>query len=305
MRLPRLNALRAFEATVRAGSLNGAAAELFVTPTAVSRHVKNLEDDLGTPLFDRRGGHMVVNSVGRRYAAALNRSFRAIADSTAQVRASPEKASVVLRAYTALLVHWLMPRISSFQKAHPEVELNIETGFRSTSFSTGLVEVAFRYGAGSWPNLNSFKIFDDESVVFGAPSVAERVQGLSPDKWPRDIPILVHSRRPLDWTDWFSIAGVDDQIPNRRLGFEDMMLVYQAAHDGLGLAITQRRYIAANVARGALVQVSPLVLRRELGYYAVCSPDVAENKSARMLIDWLLNEAEAQDDDLLNCAASL
>ncbi|MGE3144122.1 MAG: LysR substrate-binding domain-containing protein [Pseudorhodoplanes sp.] len=299
MRLPRLNALRAFEATVRAGSLNGAAAELFVTPTAVSRHIKKLEDYLGVTLFERGGGHLVPNEIGRRYALALNRSFRAIADSTAQVRSSSGKAPVVLRAYTTLLVHWLMPRLGLFQREHPEIELNIESGFRSADFSRGSLEIAIRYGNGTWPNLKSFRIFSDESVAFSAPSVAERLSGISPDKWPRDVSLLVHGRRPLDWTDWLSIAGIEDELPHRRLSFEDMLLVYQAAHDGLGVAIAQRRYIAAGIARRTLMQVSPVVLRRELGYYAVCPQEVADTKPARAFIEWLVKEGERQPDEFV------
>lgn len=290
VRLPPLNALRAFEATVRAGSLNGAAAELFVTPTAVSRHIKNLESYLGVPLFDRRGGHMEANNAGRQYATALNRGFRAIADSTMQIRATRKKSSIVLHAYTTLLVRWIMPRVIHFQKKYPDIELNIETGFRSGGFPNAPMDVALRYGAGSWPNLKSFRIFDDESVVFCAPSIAEKIQGKPPGSWPREMPILVHSRRPLDWTDWFSIAGVNDQLPNPRISFEDLLLVYQAAYDGLGIAITQQRYIADDVARGALVQISPLVLKRELAYYAVCSPEVSENTPVRAFIDWMVSE---------------
>ena len=129
MRLPPLNALRAFETVARLGVLSRAAEELGVTPTAVSRHIKNLEDALGIPLFNRQPGVLTLTARGRSYARTLTRSFDLMLDATNLLADSAGRVHVTLRAYTTFLVRWLIPQLPDFYAAHPDVELHLTTAF--------------------------------------------------------------------------------------------------------------------------------------------------------------------------------
>ena len=242
------------------------------------------------PLFDRRPGHLASTDAGLRYARALRRSFTGIARATSEVRASSGRPHLVVRAYTTFLVRWLIPRLGSFQKQHPEIDLSVDSGFSAADLSKGEIDIEIRYGRGAWPNLKVFPIFGDELVPFCSPGLASEFVGKHPADWPKEFPIIVHTRRPDDWDDWFAAQGVSD-LPRRRIEFEDLLLAYQAAHDGLGVAITQTRYIATDVAKGALTPVSSNLLRSTLGYYAVCPIEVAENESAMAFIKWLIDES--------------
>jgi len=292
MRTPPLNALKAYEAVSRTGSLTRAADELFVTPTAVGRHIKKLEDYLGVPLFERRNGQLVTTEASRRFAKALHRSFAGIVDATNELLRTSGRMHLVIKVYTTFLVHWLMPKLGAFQQEHPEIELNIESGFGRADFQNDRVDIAIRYGDGEWPNLKAFRIFQDELVPFCSPALAPRVLGIPPTSWPTDISLIVHGRRPDDWPDWLSAQNLSTPLSHKRLGFEDLLMVYRAAQDSLGVAITQKRYISDDVERGILVPVSDSVLKREQGYYAICPADVAETKAAMIFIEWIQRQGE-------------
>ena len=102
--------------------------------------------------------------------------------------------------------------------------------------------------------------------------------------------MIVHQRWPQDWADWLAAAGVKGR-PRRIVEFDDLALVYQAVTDGLGIGLTQRRYLAADIAAGRLEQVFDPVLRRGRGYYAVCPIGVATKPAVRTFLEWVAGEA--------------
>ncbi|GAB2924258.1 transcriptional regulator GcvA [Paraburkholderia jirisanensis] len=291
-RLPPLNALRAFEAVARQGTLTRAAEELHVTPTAVGRHIRNLEDSLNVRLFDREGGQLLLTTHGQSYARTLERAFGMMSEATDLLSAASARTQVTLRAYTTLLVRWMIPRLPDFQRMHPEVELRLSTAFDAVDFERDHVDLGVRYGQGHWPGLHATQLFADELVAVGNSAMRERFAGQPLDEALASSTLLVHTLHLDDWPDWLEAAGLADVIATNRIPFDDMSLIYQSALDGIGVGMVQRRYLAGDLAEGRLHLLSPVVLRRARGFYLVCRPETAMNPAVQSFIKWIESQRD-------------
>ncbi len=289
MRLPPLNALRAFEAVARHGVLSRAAEELGVTPTAVSRHIKNLEDALGVPLFNRGPGVLKLTPRGHSYARTLTRSFDLMLDATNLLADSAGRVHVTLRAYTTFLVRWLIPQLPDFHARHPDVELHLTTAFDPVDFNRDSVDLGVRYGHGNWPGLDATLLFNDEMAVVGNTAVKQRFAAQPFAQALASEPHLVHTLRLDDWPDWLETAGLNDLKPARRIPLDDMSLIYQGMLDGLGVGLCQAHYLPQDLAAGRLHTLSPVMLHRQRGFYLVCPKETANNPGVAAFIDWIRN----------------
>ncbi|WP_158515210.1 transcriptional regulator GcvA [Bordetella sp. H567] len=285
-RIPPLNALRAFETAARHRSLSKAASELAVSQAAVSRHVKFLEEYLGVRLFDRRPSSLQLTATGKAYSQRLTRAFNEIASATDQTVDAAGKQRLSLRAYSTFMLRWLLPRLPDFQLKHPRIELNITTAIEAPDFSRDGIDVAIRYGKGAWPGLYAQKLFSDALRPFCTPGYVQRMGGITLDKL-RDCTLLHHSRRTEDWRDWLDAARSPPLELDTGMFFDDLLLVHEAALRGLGIGITQEKYIEAELANGTLVCPFDTVLCREVGYYAVCRAGAKDQPGIEEFLGWL------------------
>ncbi len=293
-RIPPLNALRAFETVARAGTLTQAGEELLVTPTAVGRHIKNLEDILGVTLFEREGGLLILTAQGRQYARSLGRAFELIADATEVLIGNKSRTPVTLRAYTTFLVRWLIPQLPDFQRTHPHVELRLTAAFDAVDFARDSVDLGVRYGDGQWPGLHVTPLFSDEMVAVGNSAMRDRFASMSAEEAFASSSLLVHTLRLDDWPDWFEVAGLGEVIPSHRVPLDDMSLIYQGVLDGMGVGLSQRRYVQQDVADGKMHLLSSAVLKRQRGFHLVCLPETVRKPAVQAFIAWI--NARLQDD---------
>jgi LysR family glycine cleavage system transcriptional activator len=298
-RLPPLNALRAFETVARHGALSRAAEELLVTPTAVSRHIKNLEDILGVALFNRDNGVLVLTPRGQSYARSLTRSFELMLDATNLLADSAGRIHVTLRAYTTFLVRWLIPQLPDFHQQHPEVELHLTTAFDPVDFSRDSVDLGVRYGHGAWPGLDVTLLFNDELVAVGNTALRDRFASLPPEEAFASTTHLVHTLRLDDWPDWLEAAGLCNLEPTRRVPLDDMALIYQGMLDGLGVGLCQRCYLDQDLAEGRLHILSPVTLRRQRGFHLVCLTETANSPGVRAFTDWIRTRVDSVEASAL------
>ena len=156
--LPPLNALRAFEASARHLSMKEAAAELSVTPGAVSQLVRGLEERLGTQLFRRGNRSLVLTEAGQNYFAPIRHAFRQIGEATRRLRALPNAGVLTVSAPPAFAASWLVPRLGRFRTRHADIELNIATTRGLANFAGDGVDVAIRHGLGRYPGLRCDRI---------------------------------------------------------------------------------------------------------------------------------------------------
>ncbi len=288
--IPPLNPLRAFEASARTGSISKAAEELHVTPTAISRHVKTLEDYLEVALFHRRPSSLELTPAGRTYAISLSRAFEEISRATKNLKSSSKELHLSVRSYTTFMVKWLMPRLATFQLEYPQVHVQLSTGYEVVDLERDRIDVWIRYGRGHWPGFAIQPVFKDRIRPFAASSFRKELK--KPDDLQNYV-LLRHSRRADDWRDWLEKAGVRMDQDAKTLDFDDLALVFEAADSGMGIGITQEEYLKHDQLKGKFYWPFTTVLERDTGYFALASLRHEENPAVGLFLDWLGNISAA------------
>jgi DNA-binding transcriptional LysR family regulator len=202
-RLPSLNGLRAFEAAARHGSFVAAGQELNVTQAAISRMVRLLEARLGFPLFERLPNGLVLTAQARALQPNLTAAFDSISSSVAQVSAMRTTPVLTIGVGPSFATRWMIPRLASFYRAHPEIEVRLATGGAINPFRDDWT-CGILLGGGDWPELAAEPLFSADLFPVCAASIARRL-GKPSDLLQESLLQVVHS--PEDWPLWLSAAG--------------------------------------------------------------------------------------------------
>src|SRR6185437_9009315 len=235
-RLPAMQALRAFEATARTGSLTRAAEQLSLTHGAVSHQIKSLEEELGVALLERAGRGVRLTDEGERFAARVRIALAEIAEAVREAgdRRNPRQLRItVLPSFAA---RWLLPRIGRFIAAHREIDVDVRASNALADFRREDLDLGIRHGLGDWPGLVVEKLMEDAYIPVCSPRLA---RGRLP-KVPADLArhTLLRSDGEL-WKPWFEAAGLDWEEPARGPMFSDSSHTLQAAIEGQGVALTR------------------------------------------------------------------
>ena len=286
--LPPLHALRAFEAVGRLLSFRRAGEELLITQSAVSHHVRTLEEALGTLLFERRGRSIALTAAGARYLDSISRAFALVADGTRDVRSHAARQTLTVSLLPSFAANWLVSRLAGFRAAYPQIELVLAPTLNQADLAAGEADIAIRYGVGKWPGLRCELLATERLTPVLSPELAARQPLAKPD----DIlgHTLLISHRPTEWEAWSRHAAVD-LASARRLQLTDYNIVLQAALSGQGVAMGRSLLIAEHLSRGSLVAPLPgFATAPGLGYWALL-PGRAETRPAtKAFTDWLRQE---------------
>ena len=289
--LPPLNGLRAFEAASRCGSFTAAAAELHVTQAAVSQHVQLLEERLGFALFRRRANRIELTDQGRAFQPGLTAAFDAIAKLVEGAVATRSGAGLTVGVAPAFALHWLIPRLTRFNRRHPEIEVRVATGGATLPLNDDWT-CTVRRGAGAWPGYTAEELFPTTLVPVCAPAAAARLR--DPEDLRRSTLIVVAHLR-AQWTWWFDAAGLDAPIePAGEVVFESSAMAMQAVRDGVGVAIAQLPYVSDALAAGELVAPFPMTGRKYESWYLAYRPIRQKHPALLVFRDWLHSEAQLQ-----------
>jgi LysR family glycine cleavage system transcriptional activator len=294
--LPPLNGLRAFEAAARHLSFTQAAAELNVTQAAISHQIRGLEERLGVQLFVRRNRALLLSEAGQAYLPALREAFDTIAAATDRLLRRDEAGPLLVSTTASFATKWLVPRLATFQQLYPEIEVQISTGVALADFQRDNVDVAIRWGLGSWPNVTAERLFAEDMFPVCAPSL---IKGKNALRKPADLArfTLLHmTNQRDDWRLWLTAAGAKNVDPARGPVFDHAMTVLQAAMDGLGVAIGHRPLVERDIEAGRLVAPFDMVLPIDAGYYLVAPPNAMRRHKVRSFRDWVLamaNQAQS------------
>lgn len=278
--LPPLNALRAFDVTGRLGSITEAAAELCVTPAAVSRQIRLLEEHVGMRLFLRQHRRIVLTEAGREYHADIARSFAGILRATTGLAERSRRKVFHIKAPHSVAMRWLMPRLSSFHQHYPDIDVKLNTSLIPPDFEREDVDAGIVMGNGRWKGLLSYKIMPNELIPVCTP---EKLRHL---RTPADLAdqILLHTMaRPDYWQIWLRAAGVPHLVDGRGMHYESSALAYEAALEGYGVAISQKAMVQRELDEGRLV--TPFGLSVDLGdesYYFVVPQDPYKRHSREL-----------------------
>lgn len=294
--LPPLGALRAFESAMRHGRLADAAAELHVTPSAVSHQIRGLEADLGLKLVRREGRRLVPTAAGETLLPGLRDGFARIAGAVATLRGLEREGPVTLSVLQTFALHWLVPRLHGFEQRHPGSEVRLSIGSRVVDFARDEVDLAVRHGEGEWPGLRADLLFRDALLPVASPILLSREPPLlAPEHLARHT-LLASAARPDAWPAWLASVGLPDLAGARTQVFESTNLALQAAARGLGVAIAGRRLVRSLVEARWLVAPFRQACRDARAYWVTCPEEWAGLPRIRRLREWLLAEARAEED---------
>jgi LysR family glycine cleavage system transcriptional activator len=292
-RLPPLNAIRAFETASRHASFTEAAGELAVTQGAVSRHVATLEAWLGVRLFERNLRGIALTPKGVVYARIVRGALDQLDYATRQLKAEPDGNLLRLKVPPTFAIRWLAPRLASFHALNRRLELSITTSHHAVDFNREDVDACIHSDTRPLAGTHCERLFGEIVVPVCSPRLLARQPPLAV---PRDLAqhVLVSSlHRPRDWPTWLAAAGAADVDGNNGIRVENSALAYQAAIEGVGVAIAQLRFVADDLEQGRLV--TPFALRVPAdGSYYFAYP-VERPKPARVAAfeEWLRGEALA------------
>jgi LysR family glycine cleavage system transcriptional activator len=289
--IPPLNPLRVFESVARLANFTKAAEELHVSQSAVSRQISLIEDYLGVKLFNREQHGVTLTEAGRTYQQEIGPAFARIAAATQRLLQNTRGGEIVVRAYTTFAAKWLLRRLPQFQAAYPEIQVRLSTDVTPVNFDIEHVDLAIQFGDGSWPGTISERLFGDEITPVCSPSLLKTGGPLARPEDLAHYRLLWSHYRKSDWYDWLSVAANPDILDkSESMEFPSSILTYQAAIDGLGVAIGQIRLLEHELESGALVCPFDQIVRRRFAYYLLLPERTPIAKKVSTFREWLINE---------------
>ncbi len=293
-RLPPLNALRAFEAAGRHVSFTRAADELHVTPGAISRQIKTLEDFLGVELFERGNRDLRITDAGRAYVGSLTEIFERINGATTRLLNAHRERPLHVHCAMTFTLRWLMPRLPRFHKLNPKREIRLTTTLAPAPMhllDSGDVDLTIQLGRGDWDGLVAHRLAGGELIPVCSPKLFPKTLALARVGELRGQMLLHSLARPEDWRDWLEAAGASGIDPARGLRFETSALAYQAAIDHMGVAIGQMALVIGDLEAGRLVPAVDFVFQSGNAYYLTYIESAAKNPQLIEFRDWIIREA--------------
>lgn len=285
-----LPAVRAFEAAARRGSFRAAAAELNLSPSAVSHAVVKLEKALGVALFERNGRSVSLTISGETLMHYVRNAFEELRRGLESISAQGPQ---LLRIHSApsFAAAWLTPRLPGFLSQHPGIELRLAAGTDYTRFSGDDFDVDIVYGPVRGEGLVTIPLPEETVTPLCAPELALRIAE------PADLlrATLIHSdNKQVRWSHWFSGNGLSAPAP-RGTRFDRSFLAIAAAADGLGVALESTFLAAREIAAGRLV--APLAGRsidiRYIGHHLVYPSSHRQRRIVRLFVDWMMERSSA------------
>jgi LysR family glycine cleavage system transcriptional activator len=291
-RLPPLNPLKSFEAAGRNGSFTKAAEELSVSPVAISRQVGVLEEYFGTKLFERQPQLVRLTPAGREFLPAVTAALDLLDGAAERLRRLNTRRALTVCTYPSFALNWLIPRLQRFRAAHPDIEINMSTAVKPTEFDYEQVDVAILFSHETLAGLAVQPILPDVIQPVCSPALLEGPHPPNTVENLRHHAFLHNRYRRLDWHDWLEGAGIKEIKPDHELTFRGSRLVYQAAMDGLGIAIAQRLLVADDIEKGRLVAPLGPALQRASNYCLASRPERLDDPNVRAFRDWIAEEAQ-------------
>ncbi|RIX69927.1 LysR family transcriptional regulator, partial [Acidovorax cavernicola] len=286
--LPPIAQLMAFESAARHASVSRAAQELHLTQSAISRQIRQLEDQVGTALFQRVRQRMVLTDAGRVYAADLRQSFEGLSTATQRIMTLGGAGDVLnLAVLPTFGTQWLIPRMPRFAALHPQVTVNFSTRTAAFDFEREPFDAAIHFGDSFWPGASCDYLLRESVVPVCSPDFAAR-QGLRTVQDLGRVCLLQQSTRPLQWSEWLAQAGAPTAHAMRGPRYEQFSMLAQAAANGLGVALVPEFLVSDLLASQRIQVLFEQPLMTDNAYYFVMPESRAGNPLALAFRSWIL-----------------
>lgn len=297
-RLPPLTALRAFDAAARHMSFSKAAAELNVTPAALSFQIKSLEEHLQAPLFRRLNRAVELTEAGKALAPGASDGFTVLASAWRAAKRTVDQTSLTVTAGPGFTAKWLAPRLFKFAMANPEIELRFSASLRLMDFARDDVDVAIRFGmAKTDPDLFSKRIIGDWVTPMMTPDLAKTYTT------PADLaraPLLHQDdtrfiKPAVDWPAWFRAANLPPRFAaGARFSHADHAL--DAAVAGAGVVLGRISLAEKDLREGRLVMPYKIGLTTEAHYSFVCPAGSDVRPQVQIFREWIEQETSTLEE---------
>ena len=298
-RLPSLDLLRGFESAARNLSFTKAAAELFVTQSAISRQIKTLEDHLGVPLFKRMNRSLTLTEEGQVLYRTASDVIQRVRETTARIRAGRGDRALTVSTTLSFASLWLVPRLPHWRALHPNVDIRIAANDSMVDLERDGIDLAVRFCEPKAAPEGAVPL--GEEVVFPVCSPRLLRDKTRPLKRPEDLAhhVLLHFedaalRWPwLDWSQWLAAMKLRDLKPSGSLRFSHYDHLIRAAIDGDGVAIGRTPLLRSQLKAGELV--APFANRTASGrkYFAITSRNAEPRPEVGALVQWMMMEMNA------------
>ena len=296
--IPSLDLLEGFEAAARHLSFTKAGEELFLTQSAVSRQIKDLEDQLGVPLFERRHRSLALTEAGQQFYAATAQVLTTMRAATERLRAAtgrPRPLSVTTTTSFAAL--WLIPRLAGFTRTHPGIDVRITADTRVHDLERDGLDLAIRHGPAALAGPHAVRLFGERVFPVCSPKLLKKL----PLKRPADLAkhVLLQYDDPdmrhpwLHWKTWLEVAGIANLRPAARLSFSGYEQIIPAAVAGHGVALGRTPLVKDLIAAKQLVAPFTSSADPARAYFAIVSPSAANRPEVAGFVAWLKEEAKA------------
>lgn len=298
-KLPSLDPLKGFDAAARHLSFTKAAAELFLTQSAVSRQIQTLEEQLGVPLFRREVRRLALTPEGEMLHRAVAEMLARLADVCAGLKAVQGKPRVTVSASVGIAALWLVPRLAAFQEIEPGVDVRLSADNRMVDLEREDFDLALRYVSPDAAPPGSALLFDEVVFPVASPALAATLPAvLGPEDIGRLTLLSFESgnKTPwLSWEPWLQGHGLAQAKPKAVLQFNQYDQMIRTAEDGRGIALGRGPLVAQAIAAGRL---QPLTEERQnvaaRAYFLVRAPRKLRPEAERFA-DWLVDEARATE----------
>ena len=299
--LPPLDFLRGFEAAARHLSFTRAAAELFLTQSAVSRQIQALEEYLGVPLFERRHKSLALTAAGESFHRSVAQALDQVRDASRRLREARTGHVLTVTSTVSFAALWLVPRLSHFRREHPSVDVRITATHEVVDLEREGVDLAIRDCALARAPAGAVFLVGEHLAAMCSPGYAKEAKRAKlplahPADLRRHVLLNLHDvnrRWPwLSWAAWFESMGLEELAPASTLTFDQYDQVLQAAVHGQGVALGRRTLAAQYIRDKRLVELFGRQQRLARGYHAVFARNALERREAREFVDWVKAEIE-------------
>ncbi|MES2938187.1 MAG: LysR substrate-binding domain-containing protein [Pseudomonadota bacterium] len=290
--LPPLPTLRVFECVGRLQSFRAAGEELCISQSAVSYHIKQLEQDLGVQLFLRQPRGISFTDQGRTYFDLIGQSFRLLREGTDALRSPNAPARLKVSVLPSFAAGWLVQRLGGFRAENPALDVVLDPGLGLANLDRGDADLAIRYGRGDWDDVDCELLLPERLCPVASPALLRRGP---PVRAARDLAThtLLQVSRPYEWDLWAEAMGIDLDAA-KTLQLTDYNIVLQAATDGLGIAMGREFLVRARVEAGVLATAFGSWVALPLLGYWLCLPRHGVKPQARAFTEWMRGQIRLQ-----------
>jgi LysR family transcriptional regulator, glycine cleavage system transcriptional activator len=300
-RLPSLDLLKGFEAAARLLSFTRAGEELHLTQSAISRQIKELEEQLGAALFERRHRALALTDAGQTLFPAAVQVLQAMRAATDRLRALSARRTLSVTTTHSFAALWLIPRLPGFTRTHPAVDVRIAADVRVQDLERDGLDVAIRHGPASLAGPNALRLFGERVFPVCSPKLLRDPK--RPLREPADLRhhVLLQyddpdGRHPwLHWKTWLEIERLTDLRPAGSLLFSGYEQIIPAAIAGNGVALGRSPLVREALASGELVAPFKRSADPARAYFAIVSKNSAVRPEVVDFLAWLRAEAAAEE----------